>query len=106
MKPRFVHGNSLNAPPGRWGGRTQKDVLAIYFFRPRDTFVTGEREAQRQFHCMLDADAARDEHARDAKSIVADLKCGSRIEQIEAVVGCAGDPESLAQTAGTTGEVA
>ena len=96
MKPRFVHGNSLNAPPGRLGGRTQKDVFAIYFFRPRHTFVTGEREAQRQFHCMLDADAARDEHARDAKSVVADLQRRMGIEQIEAVVGCASDPESLA----------
>ncbi len=106
MKPRFVHGNSLNAPPVRWGGRTQKDVFAIYLFRARDTFVSGKREAQRQFHCMFDADAARDEHARDAECIVADLQRRIGIEQIEAVVGFAGDAEGLAQTARAAGEVA
>ena len=105
-EPRFVHGNSLNAAAGGWGGRTQKDLSAVHFFRPRDAIMSGQREAQRELDGMTDADAARGQDSAHAESIVAHLQRRFGVDEIEAVVGCASDPESLAQPAGSACKVA
>ena len=58
-------------------------------------------ETQRPIHGMLDADAGRDQHFGDDKAVVADLKRGCGIEQIDAIVRWSREAERLAKTAGT-----